>query len=222
MEHKITIISLDKRLSSKKLPAFRGAIATLFPDEDMYHNHNGDSLMYRYPLIQYKIIDGHICIVGIDGGASSIESHFQTGRKFTLAIHGEETEFTVSEKKTLYYTPESHDTADQYYFIRNWLPLNQENFHVYNNLDSISEKTMLLDSILSANILSLFRGFGYFSEHKSDAKIVEIVASRPVSYKEHQMLAFDIRFKCNATLPEFCGIGKGSSRGFGIIYKSHH
>ena len=87
--------------------------------------------------------------------------------------------------------------------------------------EEIAEKVALLDSILSANILSLFSGFGYHSGQKSRASILEIVSSRTVRYKDTEMLSFDIRFKCNANLPELCGLGKGASRGFGVIHTSH-
>lgn len=221
MEHRITLITFDQRLSRIEMTGFRGAVASLFPDETIYHNHEGDSLIYRYPAIQYKFIEGRVSIVGIDEGAESIEKHFPLRQKFSFIINGEPVEMTVTEKKTTFYVPESQESAENYYFIKNWMPLNQENHVRYIQSETISEKIALLDSILSANILSLFSGFGYFSEHKSKANILEIVSSDIVKYKGNDMQTFDIRFKCNAKLPEFCGLGKGASRGFGIIYQSH-
>lgn len=221
MEHRITIVSFDKKINYKELVAFRGAIANLFSDNTIYHNHDGDSFVYHYPLVQYKIINGQISIIGIDKGADSVESNFSCKQSFILDIYGTEITFNVQEKKSMYYLPKSYDTPCNYYYIKNWLPLNQENYLLYNNLESISEKIGLLEKILSANILSLFNGFNFHSPNKSMVKIVEIVKTQKLNYKTTEMLSFDIRLKCNADLPEFCGIGKGGSRGFGIIYTSH-
>ena len=221
MECRITIVTFDKKVGSSLLSAFRGAIAPLFPEENIYHNHEGKSLMYRYPLIQYKLIEGRISIVGINEGASSVENHFHCGQSLTLRLYDKDMELRVSNKMTYYYIPESFEKSENYYFLRGWLPLNQENYIKYLNAESISEKISLLDNILSANILSLFSGFGYYSENRSVARIVEIVSSDTVKYKDNEMLSFNVRFKCNAALPEFCGLGKGASRGFGTIFKSH-
>jgi len=221
MECRITIVTFDKKVGSSLLSAFRGAIAPLFPEENIYHNHEGKSLMYRYPLIQYKLIEGRISIVGINEGAASVENHFHCGQSLTLRLYDKDMELRVSNKMTYYYIPESFEKSENYYFLRGWLPLNQENYMKYLNAESISEKISLLDNILSANILSLFSGFGYYSENRSVARIVEIISSDTVKYKDNEMLSFNVRFKCNAALPEFCGLGKGASRGFGTIFKSH-
>ena len=221
MECRIAIVTFDRKAGSSLLPAFRGAVAPLFPEENIYHNHDGKSLMYRYPLIQYKLIEGRISIVGINEGAASVENHFQCGQRLTLRLYDKDVELHVASKVTHYYSPESFEKAENYYFLKGWLPLNQENHRKYIKAESLSEKISLLDGILSANILSLFGGFGYFSENRSIAQIVEIVSSDTVKYKDNEMLSFNVRFKCNAALPEFCGLGKGASRGFGTIFKSH-
>lgn len=221
MEHKITIVSFDQKISTKDLTGFRGAIASMHPDNALYYNHENNSVIYRYPLIQYKFIEGKASVVGIDEGADFLEKDFQYGKTYHLNINGREYDFEVIDKKSIYYIPESYDQPCKYYFIKGWLPLNQENYNTYINLESISDKISLLDKILSANILSLFTGFDYYSEKQSQANILEIVSSRAIQYKGNDMLSFDVRVKCNANLPEFCGIGKGSSRGFGIVYNSH-
>lgn len=221
MGHRITLIKLDRRISKQALPGLRGAIASMFPEDTMYHNHDGKALMYRYPMIQYKLISGKATIVGIDDGADSLDEHFALGQSFDLVIHDRQLSMKIIEKNSVFYIPESIENADFYYFLKDWLPLNQENWARYIKAESISEKIALLDNILSANILSLFGGFDYLSAYKSKASILEIVNSGKINYKGNEMLSFDIRFKCNAILPEFCGMGKGASHGFGTIYKSH-
>ncbi|SNQ60757.1 hypothetical protein MNV_2010005 [Candidatus Methanoperedens nitroreducens] len=36
----------------------RGFFATKFNEYSLLHQHNADKFIYRYPLVQYKMIDG--------------------------------------------------------------------------------------------------------------------------------------------------------------------
>lgn len=221
METKITTITFDTRIKSKEITAFRAAVADMFSDEDIYHNHSGESLLYRYPRIQYKFIEGRISIVGIGEGASSVEKNFSMESPLILNIWGTEKTFNIIEKKTAYYVPQSFESERHHYFIRNWLPLNQENHQTFLEAESLAEKIEILDKVLSANILSLFKGFDYQSEYRSKASVSEIVKAHTITYKDVEMMAFDVRITCNARLPELCGLGKGAGRGFGTIHNTH-
>ena len=44
---------------------FRGAMIEMSGSDPLFHNHQADGFHYRYPLIQYKLIDGHPGILGI-------------------------------------------------------------------------------------------------------------------------------------------------------------
>jgi len=221
METKITTITFDTRISSREITAFRAAVADMFSDEDIYHNHSGVSVLYRYPRIQYKFIQGRISIVGIGDGASSVEKNFSMESPLVLNIWGKKKTFNIVEKKTSYYVPQSFETDRYHYLIRNWLPLNQENHLAYLEAESLADKIKILDEVLSANILSLFKGFDYQSGYKSVAHISEIVKAHKIMYKDVEMVAFDVRMSCNARLPELCGLGKGAGRGFGTIYNTN-
>lgn len=63
----------DKQyLESKDL---RGAIAGLYPNEILLHQHYKDgTVKYNYPLVQYKFIQEKCLIVGIDDGAKVISN----------------------------------------------------------------------------------------------------------------------------------------------------
>ena len=51
---RVLVIKYDNRLSQSEIPLFRGAvIASMDGESDaMYHNHSGESYVYRYPMIQ--------------------------------------------------------------------------------------------------------------------------------------------------------------------------
>jgi hypothetical protein len=50
-----------------QIPKFRGYIGNIFKDCDLFHNHNNEGkLINRYPLIQYKIINGTPLMVAVN------------------------------------------------------------------------------------------------------------------------------------------------------------
>ncbi len=50
-------------------------------------------------------------------------------------------------------------------------------------------------------------------------KVVDILQTRVIPFKGIKMLAFDITFKCNVSLPNYIGLGKGVSLGFGMLHR---
>lgn len=50
----------------------RGFFASKFNEYDQLHNHNTDKFCYRYPLVQYKVLDKMPLVVGINEGAEII------------------------------------------------------------------------------------------------------------------------------------------------------
>ena len=60
-------IDLKPRDSEK----IRGYLGNKYIENDILHNHNQDKFIYRYPMVQYKIIDKTAMIIGI-GKASNL------------------------------------------------------------------------------------------------------------------------------------------------------
>lgn len=52
----------------------RGFFASKFNEYDQLHNHNTDRFYYRYPLVQYKVLDRMPFIVGVNEGAEILNS----------------------------------------------------------------------------------------------------------------------------------------------------
>src|SRR3989304_4705129 len=51
----------------------RGFFATKFTEYSLLHQHNADRLIYRYPLVQYKMTDGAPMVIGINDGAEVLK-----------------------------------------------------------------------------------------------------------------------------------------------------
>lgn len=111
----------------------------------------------------------------------------------------------------------SVSTAMRTFEISRWLPLNQENYDAYCTMDSLADKLAFLENLLLGNILSFTKGVGVFFEEQVRVSIVYILSTGTFKYKGVEMLGFDIQFRTNVRLPEFIGLGKGVSLGFGTI-----
>lgn len=191
----------------------RGFFADRDSDESYLHNHDSDGReIYRYPLVQYKIIGNKPVVVGIEEGIRSIYPHLMNAKK--LIIGDREYDDTSMDIKL--FTQRLGDSKEErnYRFLAPWIAINQHNYEKYKAADR-QEKEELVNRILIGNILSICKAFHVTIE--GELKVRTEIHETNVIYKGNHMLAFNGKFWVNAYLPNMCGIGKGTSRGFGTI-----
>ncbi|MEW6108982.1 MAG: CRISPR-associated endonuclease Cas6 [Nitrospirota bacterium] len=195
--------------------ALRGYIANQFPRYDILHNHREDgSLLYLYPRIQYRIIDGEGYIIGIDEGVSvireiepSVDRLHLKGKNFPIVqkqLISENVNFGLS------------DIQRDYHFIKPWLALNEQNYHEYITSGNQRKKTDMLKNILIGNLLGLAKSVGYVVDKQINVSSLTF-EERECFLKGTPMLGFLGNFSVNFDIPDYWGIGKSVSRGFGTI-----
>lgn len=215
---KTLILQFANELSTNDIAKFRGAvIASLKEKNILYHNHIEDRFRYAYPLIQYKRIHQKAAIVCIGDGVKAIHELFASDN-FLFMIGEKETEMKMDNVKVYDNEISIFDTI-QYYRIRNWLPLNSENYAKFQNADSLVERIQILERILAGNMLSFLKGIDIHLEEQMELHITSILDQRPAIYKRVKLMSFDIEFKTNLYLPQYIGIGKNASVGFGTLTK---
>lgn len=215
---KTLILQFANELSTNDITKFRGAvIASLKEKNILYHNHIEDRFRYAYPLIQYKRIHQKAAIVCIGDGVKAIHELFASDN-FLFKIGEKETEMKMDNVKVYDNEISIFDTI-QYYRIRNWLPLNSENYAKFQNADSLVERIQILERILAGNMLSFLKGIDIHLEEQMELHITSILDQRPAIYKRVKLISFDIEFKTNLYLPQYIGIGKNASVGFGTLTK---
>jgi hypothetical protein len=70
LEYETIIIKFeDNQVNRRDAPKIRGYIAAKFPEYVELHHHSDQGIIYRYPLIQYKIVNNSPILVGIEKGA---------------------------------------------------------------------------------------------------------------------------------------------------------
>lgn len=211
-------IRFKNEIQFKEIVLFRGAVLNKIGEDVnvLFHNHVGvNDFRYSYPLIQYKRINKKAVICCLGEGVECIGEFFMSNG-FRMRLGEREVEFEVEgviPKRNLVQVW----TSDFRYRLTNWLPLSGENYNRYKETESVVERVEMLEHILIGNIISFAKGVGVEIESEIICKITQLNDLRVMMYKGVKMLSFNVEFKSNVTLPEFIGLGKGVSVGFGVI-----
>ena len=213
---KILVIRFGNELRHDELPLFRGAVIDATKGSNvLFHNHIDDGFRYSYPLIQYKRIGGCAALVCIGDGTEAIGEFFSNAN-FDVSLAGRNVHLEVVNVDARQFIMQCWDDMFEY-SLRKWMPLNQENYTQYMALDTLVDRTKMLESLLTANIISMAKGLGISLEKQVLVSLTSIEGERKYKYKGIKMQCFDVEFKCNVSLPDFVGLGKGVSLGFGMV-----
>ena len=213
----LTVIRFPEiELSTRDAHKLRGYFAEWFRDySDYFHNHQPDgSPIYRYPLIQYKVINQTPTLTGIGEGAEVLTKKFLNIRFLNIGDKSIPVYQKNIEKQEM-GTGVQEDLFE-YEFATLWMALNQDNYPKFQKSTPEEQKAML-KSILTANILSFFKGIDHREEQTINVTLK--VEPKTTQFKNNNMIAFSGNFVSNALLPSYIGLGKSVARGFGSILR---
>jgi len=215
---KATLYFNNIKLNPSQIHKLRGYVGNVFAEHDMIHNHDlktGKNI-YRYPLIQFKIIDNTPCIIALTEKAVQVFTEiFMTLDE--IVIDGRE--IPINEKDLKIETIDfgfSQETF-MYEFITPWIGLNQKNFAAYINLKIQKEKNDLLKRIIIGNILSMSKYLNLQLDQNQKINVDLQCQQTKVTLKGRQMIGFKGIFKTNFMIPDYTALGKSVSRGYGTI-----
>lgn len=208
----IKVVYEDLNETARFAESLRGYLGNKYIDNTLVHNHDGSKYIYRYPLVQYKVINKKPMIIGINEGVDIVSNISMRDDEFLI-----EDEIVNTYQKDIKIYKENFGITDdyiEYEFKTPWIALNQRNSKVYKEENNIG-KEELLKRTLIGNILSLSKGLEY-------SVLDEIICwisleEKIVTMKNVKHIGFVGRFKTNFQIPDFLGIGKSVSRGFGVV-----
>ncbi|MBI5193499.1 MAG: CRISPR-associated endonuclease Cas6 [Nitrospirae bacterium] len=208
-------LTLDSVLKKSDAEKIRGYLGNMFWDNPSVHHHNADgSFIYRYPCIQYKVINGICLLLGFQEGIEVIKKTFDQLGLINLNGKWEEILSKGLESYTAYFSISSEQIP--YSFLTPWLALNETNYDKYQRLGSWDKRKELLEKILIGNIISMSKSLSYTVPGPIKANIINIKEVQ-TSLKGTPMLGFLGAFSVNFEIPDYWGIGKSVSRGFGTV-----
>lgn len=216
------IFTVDRSIEESSTQ-LRGFIGNKFERYSELHHHLKSStsnfrLKYEYPKIQYNINNNKAIILGIEDNAIGVLKNIALNvnelilgenvyKVIKINAHYQDSEFGIINNGKMI----------SYKFKTPWLALNKENYMRFRS-SSISERRELLKKILIGNILSMSKHLEYNVPGTIQADI-ELSATK-VSYKDVPLIGFKGIFEVNFLIPEYLGIGKAVSHGFGAVKKS--
>lgn len=214
---KLLTIRFKNEIYPNEIQMFRGAVIRAVGKDEtqLYHNHDGVKLRYDYPKIQYKRVGKNAMIVCLNEGTEAIGNLFAK-ENFFFNIDGKEMKMVVDKISANQPIVQIWDTMFTYQ-ISNWLALNKENYAKWLLLEGIAEQAQFLEKILIGNILSFCKGVDIRLEEMLKCKVLETTSTRIIHYKQTPLMSFYITFKSNISLPDYIGLGKGASTGFGVV-----
>lgn len=188
---------------------FRGFLGNLFVEDTEFHHHSDKA--YHYPLIQYKKIDDQLIILGLQGYAA------QLAKKITSvdAIQVPNRVVYVRSKHIRMHNEEIIQQTCHYEFATPWIALNEVNYGLFKAMDR-RRRREFLERILVANVLSCLKGLGIHVDFRIKADIYQYKALR-VKAHGNLFIGFFARFQLNILLPDWVGLGKSVSKGYGTI-----
>ncbi len=197
----------------------RGFFGNYFQEHSpLLHNHleGTDKYRYAYPLVQYKVVEKRPMLVGFNEGAQLLVELFLKIDQLeleglTIPVHQKNIQ---SKKLTAGYA----DDLFEYEFKTLWMALNQDNYTQWKNLNQQNRKDFL-KPLLVNHIIAALRGVDCGPPKEKRLMCALQTEERRTNFKNNIMTAFTGSFTINADLPDYMGIGKSVSRGFGTILK---
>ena len=220
---RILEVAFDTEIQPYQLPLFRGAIAQKAGlEHELFHNHDNENGGFhnRYPLIQYKL-DTHKgqmrpMLLCLEDGIEEAH-HFFSQPDWSVSLNGETHPLRVARLNVNRYTLNTWQQPFRYR-LHKWQAFNPENYQKYRNMNGIVEQYAFLEQLLKNQITSFAQGVGWTPEQAIDIKITGSAKEEWLQFKHHQkVLVYTLDFQTNVSLPDYIGLGKGASRGLGVV-----
>ena len=219
---RILQVSFDTEIKPYELPAFRGAVAhKVGLEHHWFHNHDNENggTFNRYPLIQYKLdtYKGQMrpMLLCLEQGIEEAQ-HLFSQPEWSLNIKGTHHDLRIARLDVKQYTVQVWDRPFEYR-LHKWQALGIDNYKEWKNLEGLVAKIQFLEKRLSNHIISFASGIDCRLEKPFKVEIIQIKEPEWISFKNIKVLAFTLDFKTNISMPDYIGLGKGSSRGLGVL-----
>lgn len=214
-------------LQRQQVDIFRGFINEVNEwKNDLFHNHKIDSIngvIYRYPLIQFRAFEDAAAIWALQEGVGALSQYLH---QHTDNLPDTLLRYEWDPQKTIIKLEDSYC----FYHLRNWLPFNKyrsfngttkDNWSEWKQSITLREKTILLERILTGQLLDFCKNVGFRIPDKTLK--VEVTDFKTITQDKYPTsngtpLTFtvvNLCYRTNLILPEFIGLGKGKSKGFG-------
>lgn len=188
-------------------------------DTSRFHNHDEQTSQNKpgYPLIIYHYTGGQFLVTGINEGAYALSQ--------LMALYPGPVK--VSHQMMVYFSmlKESNQEIEAVaepviYQLHNYLPLNAGLHREFESAGAMRKMAMLEEAISKHLEKDMFKYLG-IDLPVPEISLIDIPAIEPrrQTYKNHQYLAFNLKFSVGLLLPDYLTLGNGKAFGYGILEK---
>ncbi len=203
------------RVKPGELHKIREYFAEQFRAFDLLHNNQpeSDTYFYRYPAIQFKLTDLFSVYAYTDDAIAILKEVFLKSEHVNIA--GKKMDLREMQMEIKEASFGEDGQFYRYVFMSPWLALNQKNYKKFRTFATETQKADMLRTILVSNIIA----FCKFADYTVEQRLVVTPELEQVAanLKGDSHIGFKGEFKVNFLLPDYLGLGKSSSHGYGAI-----
>jgi len=223
MENNLCLLYYKPKDLPRGVRIFSSSVRQYFADRykhPLFHNHYSDGRsIYRSrgAPFQFKVINNEVFILALNEGVDFADS-FQWPEeiKMPLGRNGLVVGLKLLSKTSKQATFQKTE-AQCYRNISPYLALNQNKYGLYLEM-SESERRKSIEKGLADHILTAAKWCGITVSHRIQTNLIQIWAEIPIKIKDDLIfLPFKVMFECNTEIPDYIGIGKFVSRGYGTV-----
>jgi hypothetical protein len=197
------------------LREFRLYLAGRLGEYTAMHQERAAGFIHRYPVVQCKQTRHAVSILGISQGADFL---YRLSDGLREISQGNNT-CTILERDALIRNEEfgMYGTMYNYEFLTPWLALNQQNAKKFYDLKGKPDRDAFMQKILAGDLATLARSLDYRLP-------VPVTCEAKIRFRIDRMdrenvMVFFGRFRTNLSIPDYFGIGRSVSQGFGTIQR---
>lgn len=203
------ILKSNKKFINKDAEKLRGFFGNFFKEIVEFHNHLDEiTFNYNFSYIQYRVINGELCILGINKGGDILLDNIYKIKEVKIK---EEMIKVTPEIKITFPELKITEGFHKYKFDTLWFALNEYNYKQY------IKGSFSLDNQLRNNIIEFFKMCGIWADKEIVVK--GHFKEEKIYKKDTEVLGFSGEFITNVDLPNGISLGKRKSIGLGRIKK---
>jgi len=169
--------------------------------------------IHRYPVLQCKQVKRNLMVTGIGQGADCL-CHL-TGDLTTLGSGENSCRITARDPAIRSELFGVIDASDTYEFQTPWLALNQQHAKKFYDLNGKPQRDAFMQKLLMSHLTTLAKSLDY-------TITVPITCEAKVRFlreriERENVIVFLGKFRTNLRIPDYLGIGRSVSQGYGTI-----
>lgn len=223
MDNNLFLIHYKPKNLPNGFKIFSSSVRQYFADKyphPLFHNHYPDGKsIYRSKgaPFQFKVINNEVFILALNEGLDFAYS-FQWPEVINMPLGRNrlDVELELSSKTTKQASFQQSNFRC-YRNISPYIALNQDKHKFYRSL-SEKDKRKSIEKGLTNHILAAAKWCGIRVSHRIQTNLIQMRTGIPTKIKDDLIfLPFDVMFECNTEIPDYIGIGKFVSRGYGTV-----